>query len=102
MSDEVSVEEKLRLLADFWDECSNTALWLNSGANKIERLEARVKELEGGWISVNDALPDCRCMAFTPDNEDESMRHRIIPAGMFKQIAKDASHWMPLPEAPND
>jgi len=51
------------------------------------------------WISVKDRKPVERCLAYT-DNNDLTMRYRIIPEGMFKQIASDASHWMPLPEPP--
>lgn len=51
------------------------------------------------WISVEDRLPEERCLAFTPD-QDETMQYRIIPNGLFKQVATDATHWQPLPEAP--
>lgn len=53
------------------------------------------------WVSVKDELPKSqRVIAFTP-NDDESMRYRFIPANMFKQVASEATHWMPLPPPPN-
>ena len=56
--------------------------------------------IDDGWVSVNDAIPSERCIAYTPDNADPSMRHRFIPPGMFRQVASDATHWRPMPEAP--
>lgn len=54
------------------------------------------------WISVKGRLPSSeRVMAFTP-SEDKSMEYRFIPANMFKQVASEATHWMPLPEPPKD
>lgn len=54
-----------------------------------------------GWISVLDEIPTERCIAFTP-NEDPVIRHRFVPAGMFKRVATDATHWMPIPADPID
>ena len=48
------------------------------------------------WISVQDELPkNERVEAFTPTS-DESMRNRFIPAGLFSQVASDATHWRPV------
>lgn len=54
------------------------------------------------WIKVEDRLPENeRVIAFTP-NDDLSLRYRFIPANMFKQIAKDATHWASLHEPPKE
>jgi len=47
------------------------------------------------WIDVRDKIPDERVLAYTP-NDDLVIRYRIIPKGMFKQVAKDATHWADL------
>ena len=53
-----------------------------------------------GWVPVNGHYPSCRCLAYTPNNSDDGMTWRIIPAGMFKQVAPEATHWQPLPAPP--
>lgn len=66
----------------------------------VENLKCDLKQFE--WISVEDRLPDNeRVIAFT-DNEDETMRYRFIPKGLFKQIASEATHWMNLPQPPKE
>ena len=52
-------------------------------------------EAPDNWIPVKERLPNERCLAYTP-NGDLVMKYRIIPAGMFKQVAKDATHWQPI------
>ena len=59
------------------------------------------QSLGDGWISVDERLPDDRCIAYTPNN-DMTIKYRFIPAGMFKQIASDATHWRPLPQPPKE
>lgn len=49
------------------------------------------------WRDVNDGLPDERCIAYTPEH-DEVGTWRIIPKGLFRQAASEASHWIPMPE----
>lgn len=71
----------------------------------VEKLQDIITDLElklqaNEWVSVGDRLPKERCLAYTPNDSDLSMQRRIIPAGMFKQIATDATHWMPLPSPP--
>jgi hypothetical protein len=53
------------------------------------------------WISVDDIYPpsDKRVIAFT-DNDDLAVRYRFIPAGLFKQVASEATHWMYIPDDP--
>ena len=76
--------------------------WLLSDLAEILTLRERVAELEQGeWIMVDERLPSERCLAFTP-NERDDMRYRIIPAGLFKQAATDATHWQPLPQPPKE
>lgn len=62
---------------------------LAENANLKEQLEVK-------WISVKDRIPDERCIAYTP-NQDEVGKWRIIPKGLFRQAASEASHWMPMP-----
>lgn len=65
-----------------------------------EHQQASEPDFYGKWISVKSELPtDKRVMAYTP-NTDKSMEYRFIPAGMFKQVASDATHWMSLPNPP--
>ena len=53
------------------------------------------------WINVKDRLPkNERVIAYTP-NEDSGMEYRFIPPNLFKKIASDATHWMPLPDKPD-
>jgi len=47
------------------------------------------------WISVKDRLPDERCLAYTP-TDDEPHKWRIIPKGLFRQAATEATHWASL------
>lgn len=47
------------------------------------------------WISVTDRLPNERCLAYTPE-QDEVGTWRIIPKGLFRQAASEATHWQPL------
>lgn len=56
--------------------------------------------VDDGWISVNDRLPgNERVIAYT-DNDDVVVRYRFIPAGLFRQVASEATHWRPLPPPP--
>ncbi len=50
------------------------------------------------WISVDDRLPEERCLAYTPD-VDEGLDYRIIPKGLFSTVYF-ATHWQPLPAPP--
>ena len=52
-----------------------------------------------GWISVKTRMPNERCLAYTPDQEEQGT-WRIIPKGLFKQAASEATHWRPLPPPP--
>jgi len=80
---------------------------------RIATLEAQLKERESDvdkllgvlqrrWISVNDEIPAERCLAYTPNDQDLGMQWRIIPDRLFKQVASDATHWMPLPSPPKE
>jgi len=64
----------------------------------FEDLKAQLKERE--WISVEDILPQERCLAYTPNDQDIGIQWRIIPARLFEMVASDATHWMPLPSPP--
>jgi hypothetical protein len=54
----------------------------------------------GGWISVEDRLPDAatRVLAYTPSG-DKGTAWRIVPEGLLRTTS-DVTHWMPLPDAP--
>jgi hypothetical protein len=85
-------------------ESSPEALASERAANAIlteenERLRAALEAERQPWISVSDGLPEIRALAFTP-TDNRLIQHRIIPGGMFRQIAKEATHWMPLPSNP--
>ena len=72
---------------------------------KIESLTSRITELESmlekeQWVSVSDRLPEERCFAYTPNDQDLGIQWRIIPEGLFKQVASDATDWKPLPSPP--
>lgn len=58
-------------------------------------------ELESEWVSFEDKVPAERCLAYTPSEHNE-IRYRIIPAGLFRQAASEATHWMPLPTPPKE
>lgn len=53
------------------------------------------------WVNVKDAIPMCRCLAYTPESVKIELAYRIIPAGLFTKIATDATCWMALPSPPN-
>ncbi len=66
-------------------------------ANLTAKLESATKPK---WVSVSDRLPENeRVIAYTP-NEDLCVQYRFIPAGLFKQVASDATHWQTLPTQP--
>ena len=79
--------------------CEHYPLNNNEVLSYIADLQQQLKQRE--WISVDDRLPSERSIAYTPNNE-ESMRWRFIPSRMFKQIASEATHWMPLPTPPKE
>lgn len=57
------------------------------------------RELEAAtkpkWISVKDRMPNERCLAYTP-GQDEVGTWRIIPKGLFRRAASEATHWQQL------
>jgi hypothetical protein len=73
---------------------------------QICTLELQLKEARAAldaerqpWIPVSEGLPHVRTLAFTP-TDNRMLQHRIIPGGMFRQVATEATHWMPLPSDP--
>ena len=56
------------------------------------------------WISVEDRLPECidGVLIFSPEyHTNNVMRVRIVE-GQFVRMCTDATHWMPLPEPPEE
>ena len=92
----------------------------------ITALRERIVELENQWISVEDRLPEMDSMVLVyetsfarTDKHDEKFetskkRPRGVRFGMYVSGIKcfrpegcngtdyDITHWMPLPEPPND
>lgn len=92
-------------------ESSPNALASERAANAIlteenTRLQVQLQEARDAlederqpWIHVSEGLPSVRTLAFTPTHNC-MLQHRIIPGGMFRQVATEATHWMPLPSDP--
>jgi hypothetical protein len=92
-------------------ESSPEALASERAANALlteenERLRAQLQEARDAleaerqpWIPVSEGIPGVRTLAFTP-SDNRLLQHRIIPGGMFRQVATEATHWMPLPSDP--
>ncbi len=79
--------------ADVYEELKTHKELLRQANHTIEQFQ---------WIDVNDTLPgDNRVLAYTP-NDDQAMEYRFIPAGLFKQVASEATHWIPLPKPPTN
>lgn len=82
----------------YWVRCSECEAETADADTKAEAVaiwNARADD----WVPVSEGLPEVRCLAFTPV-EDRGLRYRIIPAGMFKQVATEATHWRALPQDP--
>ncbi len=82
-----------------WSEFAVRAVILRTLKDYEQHRIKNTPAPQNGWLSVEDGLPECRCIAYTPD-QSEGMVYRIIPKGLFKQVATDATHWMPLPSSP--
>lgn len=59
--------------------------------------ESNSPELPDGWIKCSERMPDnphprARVLACTP-NQDDAMTYRALPAGLFRTVARDATHW---------
>lgn len=91
--------------AGFSVECAEfscRAGTLDSDLRKDKAIEIwNKREQQDNWISVGDRLPDERCLAYTPYQSDD-MAYRIIPAGLFRKAASNATHWQPLPTPPKE
>lgn len=77
---------------------------------EIERLQAELAEVEKPkWISVSERLPECECLAtgfqsemiigYIRDNEESETGYI---AENECEILYDVTHWMPLPEPPEE
>lgn len=79
------------------EEVEATGLLIGGAVANICRELLALREANR-WIPVSERLPDERALAFTPTQE-ETVRYRIAPAGLSRTMI-DATHWRPLPAAP--
>jgi hypothetical protein len=97
-----------------FDDCSHT--WachlfrsVIAADNEIERLSARVAELERGWVSVREGLPkrDERVLGYNdewPERSDQPFLVHMSEPGWFWDTRRGKmmhiTHWRPLPAPP--
>lgn len=85
-----------------WIQCSTEAFNRHKDAGDMVRrlYEAPILnslELPDDWIHCTERMPDdshprARVLAYTP-NQDDAMTYRALPAGLFRTVARDATHW---------
>ena len=76
----------------------NQKIGMTDGDDRNELQPSCMRAFDG-WIRVEEQMPNERCLAYTPD-QDEGGTWRIIPKGLFRQAASEATHWRPLPAPP--
>ena len=102
--------ERLRAKSYTLEELS---IILPKAADAIEELMRRCEQFQymplPAWIPVTERLPDdgSDILAYTENGEDA----RIVPANYdrgiwfdccFNRVAENITHWMPLPEPPEE
>lgn len=54
------------------------------------------------WRSIEEApKQNPRCLTYTPECNDPDDAVRVCPSGLIRTHS-EATHWMPLPEPPNE
>lgn len=88
--------------ADYWlyDGYKNDII-----AYRLHQPEEVKPITDGGWIKCSDRMPEPdsgrRVCAYTPEQTD-SMEYRMIAAGLFASVCRDATHWKYMQPPPKD
>lgn len=94
----IHIEDKIaQLECEYQDLIDRIEVACNT-LDLIEEIQSGAASVQK-WIPVTESIPQCRALAYTPDVDIE-LRYRIIPAGLFRNAASSATHWMKLPDEP--
>ena len=100
-----------RMIQDSWNSGTAPASWAEAYATFIDDIEVQDTIPAAQWIRVEERLPgwsgDYICVS-----RDKNGREWVIPAewsremktwfGRFGEIRNKVTHWMPLPEPPEE
>ena len=113
-TEQLTAEQKEKLGVDTWTSCDVDKVGMDA-ADLIERLTAEnaaLREKVPQWISVEDRLPEAwkdedgvlvNYMIYTPEfGADIGNYHAMAKRWLCMAIPCTVTHWMPLPDAPEE
>lgn len=111
-TEQLTAEQKEKLGVDTWTSCDIDKVGTDA-ADLIERLTAEnaVLREKQRWIPVTERLPerDVQVLGWYKDNPFSQYRHEVVAwngnGWVFvyaHRYVTNVTHWMPLPEAPEE
>lgn len=82
-----------------YDDCTEEEYFSDAGTCAYYA-DSRVYIKQGGWISVEERLPDLFHTVLVYDTHTECVRFTLYKGKTDIWTGGRITHWMPLPEAP--